>query len=261
MNKKYTLNENFFDELNEDSCYFLGWLLTDGHIQYIPNKKYSIRFELSDLEAVETLKELIGADNKVTIRDDKVNNLYLIVFNSKKLIKKLLDLGIKPGNKTSNIKFIDVPDEYKKDLIRGIFDGDGSVFISRQRKHPVIGSYICSTSKELLIDIGNYLKEEIDLIPKIYEDSPGFYKLRYGAKESYALYSFMYEGAKYYLRRKKAVFEEGLKNNLGTSIGRCKRCDKEIMKTSNRSLWCKDCKKLVKREQWRKSGARKRQKQ
>lgn len=259
MYKKFTVNENFFNKLNEDSCYVLGWLLTDGCIQYIPNKKYSIRFELAEIEPLETIKRLMGSNHKIVKRDDKANPLYTLVVNSKKIVKSLLDLGI-TTSKTKRLRLIKVEDKYMPHLIRGIFDGDGSVFITKHGKHNRLSSYICSTSKEFLQDIGQVLKDSIDLVPKIYEDSPGFYKLRYGAKESYALSKYMYEGADSYLKRKKDIFEEGIKSNIGTGIAKCAKCGEEIIRVSNRTKWCPDCKKAIKLEQWRQSGARKRQK-
>lgn len=240
MFKKYSINEEFFETWTEDSAYVLGWVLTDGCIQYIPNKKYAIRFELKDLEAINTIRECIGSNSQIFERKDKINPLYLIVLNSKKLIKDLLDLGVTPS-KTKRLRLINIPEEFMKHLILGIFDGDGSVYVKNSKKNKLLTSYICSSSKEFLVDIGNFLKERIEIIPKIYEDSPGFYKLRFGGKESYALYYYMYKDSKRFLSRKKEIFENALKEGIATGLAKCIGCGKEIIRTSNRTKWCFDC--------------------
>ena len=88
--------------------------------------------------------------------------------------------------------------------------------------------------------------------PKIYEDKPNFYKLVYGAQESYALYKFMYENTTNYLKRKKDIFEQAIEIKAGIGLTNCTRCGKEFVKTGKVQKYCRDCKKEVVRENDRK---------
>ncbi|OXB94766.1 LAGLIDADG family homing endonuclease [Parageobacillus galactosidasius] len=252
MNKKYQVNENFFKTWTEESAYILGWIMSDGCINYIPQKKYEIRFELADLEAIQKIRKAMGSNHPIRERNDKGSKLYGLYINSKKLVKQLLDLGVHP-NKAKRLNWPNIPKEYEKDFIRGFFDGDGSVRINNKKNNrKQLTSFFGSICKPFLEKLGQVLRDEIELIPKIYEDTPGFYKLHYGGKESHALYRYMYKDATIYLNRKKEKFEEAIEIKAGIGLAKCKRCGEEIVRTSNRQKWCADCKKEVLREQWRK---------
>lgn len=244
MNCKYSVNESFFKTITKDSAYVLGWVASDGCIQYIPKKKYSLRFELKDYDALEMIRTLMNSTHRIFPRKDK--KTYCLIIDSKKLIKSLLDLGITP-KKTYTLQFPNIPKEYYPDFIRGYFDGDGSVYINKHNhKAPQLVSYICSANKQFLEHIGHYLLEEIGIIPKIYEDSPNFYKLRYGAKESFALYKLMYNDTQNYLKRKKDVFDNAIEIKAGIGLINCSICGKEIVRCSGRQKYCKECLKDVK---------------
>lgn len=246
MNKKYTVNESFFETITRDSAYVLGWVASDGCIQYIPKKKYSLRFELKDYDALEMIRELMNSTHQIFKRKDK--NTYCLVIDSKKLIKSLLDLKITP-RKTYSLEFPNIPKEYYPDFIRGYFDGDGSVSINKHNpRAPQLISYICSVNKNFLQHIGNYLKDEIGIIPKIHEDSKGFYKLKYGAKESHALYKLLYNDTQNYLKRKKDIFDNAIEIKAGIGLMNCSRCNKEIVRCSGRQKYCKECLQIVKKE-------------
>lgn len=252
-NKKYIVNEDFFKikNLNEKSAYVLGWIMSDGCIQFIPNKKYCIRFDLKDIEALELIKTLM--DSTHPIRTIKNRNTYQLTIDSKKLVKQLLDLGITPA-KTYTLKLPDIEHSLYQHLIRGYFDGDGSVMLlNKKNNRKQLVSYICSINKDFLFEIGNIIKENTDNIIKIYKDKENFYKLRYGAKESFAFYKYMYNNCNYFLKRKKDIFEQGIEIKAGIGLMNCAICNKEIVRTSGRKKYCKDCLKkvLIKRERAR----------
>jgi hypothetical protein len=57
----YSCNENFFDDLNEQSLYWLGFLSADGNV-YKHKYSYSVnlRIALKDLEHLKKFKDHIG---------------------------------------------------------------------------------------------------------------------------------------------------------------------------------------------------------
>lgn len=258
-NKKYTVNEEFFKikNLNEKSAYVLGWLMSDGCIQMIPNKKYCIRFDLKDVDALEIIKSLMESTHPIRQTSNRTTSQLII--DSKKLVKQLLDLGITPA-KTFTLKLPKIEYSLYKHLIRGYFDGDGSVRINEKKNNVrQLTSYICSVNKDFLIDVGNIIKENTGNTIKIYEEKQGFYKLRYGAKESFSFYKYMYDDSNYFLERKKYIFEEAIEIKAGIGLMECSRCKKEIVRTSGRMKYCSECLKEVLRERDRKRRPRKSQ--
>lgn len=241
MYKKYTLNEEFFKEKNANSAYVLGWIISDGCLQIIPKKKYTIRLELKDLNILENINRLL--DSNAPIRERKDRGLYTLVINSKKLVRQLLDLGVVPA-KTGREVFPDFG-EYNRDLIRGIFEGYGSVMVlNKKNNNNQLNSYICSANRKLLEDIGEVIKNEIGATPKIYEETvreKPHYKLRYGAKESAAFYYYMYYENCEHLPRKKEIFEKGISDGSGLGIAECKVCGCRIVRTGSRQIYCKEC--------------------
>jgi hypothetical protein len=44
--RKYNVNENFFDELNEKSVYWLGFLYADGYVRLKDGKSGEVKLKL-----------------------------------------------------------------------------------------------------------------------------------------------------------------------------------------------------------------------
>lgn len=251
MNQQYSYNEKIFDEWNEKSAYLLGWLATDGCVQYIPNKRYGLRWELADLDAVETIRDILESDHPIHERNPGTGKLYSLYIRGKYISQRAMNLGI-PPRKTHSLKFPPVPKKVMRHFLRGVFDGDGSAFLLNRKEGKVLGTKFCGASKAFIEEIGNVLKNEIGLIPKIYEDKENFWTLKYGATESFALLKYLYEDCEYFLKRKKDILGEAFILNAGNRVAKCKRCGEKIVRVSNRQKWCKECKIVVVREQDRK---------
>lgn len=252
MNQQYVYNKKIFDSWNEKSAYLLGWLATDGCVQYVPNKRYGLRWELSDLDAIEMIKDILDSDYPIHKRNPGSGNLYSLYIRGKYITQRAINLGISP-KKSLTLKFPPVPKKQIKHFLRGVFDGDGSAFFLNRKEGKVLGTKFCGASKEFIQKIGEILREELEIIPKIYsENNDSFWTLRYGASESISLLKYLYEDCQYFLKRKQEILDEALRINAGNKVATCNRCGKEIVRVSNRQKWCKDCKIVVVREQDRK---------
>ena len=251
MNKIHQYNERIFDSWTEESAYLLGWLITDGCVQYVPNKRYGLRWELADKDAVEMIRDILQATNNIYDRPKDTVNLYSIYIRGEYITRRVMNLGISP-RKTHTIKFPPVPLCVMRHFIRGIMDGDGSVMLLNKKYGKQLSTKFCSASKDFINELGNVLRRELGLIPKIYEEQPGFYVLKYGANESFALLKYLYDDCKYYLARKRDKFMEASNIKCGSRVSTCMRCGKEIVRTSNRQKWCNKCNTAVMRERDRK---------
>ena len=112
---QYSVNEDFFDELNEQSMYWLGFLATDGNV-YKHQYSYVINLELAtkDINILYKFKDHInftGPANSYIIKPKgegfKQAEYYSskVSFTSKKIFDRLADFNIVP-NKTHIYEFL-----------------------------------------------------------------------------------------------------------------------------------------------------------
>lgn len=153
--RKYTINETFFEKINHElKAYFLGLLLSDGHVNH---KQVSL--SLIDLELIQKLKECLAP--QVPIRILKPNNTnhniqYQLNICSIKLVQTLQIHGM-INNKAKRIEIPNTITDQNliKHFIRGYLDGDGCIFI----KPKGCGVQITSCSKKILQQIELYFKK------------------------------------------------------------------------------------------------------
>lgn len=115
---------------------------TDGHLQ-IKGWRNLTSFYAKDIEEIKKLNQRFSIFNETgIIYDDKSGykgNGFKIFFTSKKLAYFLKEVGVPVGNKTNN-SFL-VPNwimngssKTKAAYLRGIYDGEGSIHATRQKK-------------------------------------------------------------------------------------------------------------------------------
>ena len=102
INRKYNLNENYFDNIdNQNKAYLLGLLYSDGNIYTVAGKSHVITFaQRSDREElVNFFKEELESDRPIVYQIKQLKNGELhkharFVINSKKICDDLQKLGI-----------------------------------------------------------------------------------------------------------------------------------------------------------------------
>ena len=128
-NRKYFFNENIFDNIDTaEKAYWLGFILADG---YLNEKRgvLTIKLQYTDKEHLEKFAKFINYP-KEKIRTEKHNitgkPLCCITLNSRKITNSLLKLNIRQGKSTKE-QIAPIPDNFARDYIRGIIDGDGNI--------------------------------------------------------------------------------------------------------------------------------------
>ena len=115
MNYKY--NTSVFSNEDDTSYYLLGAFITDGSLNmeraYLSSK---------DLDWLESIRNLI-CPNKPIYKDQ---SCYRLTLTNKIIVAWLLKHGVTP-NKSLNVEFPSIPDQYLPDFIRGLIDGDGTI--------------------------------------------------------------------------------------------------------------------------------------
>lgn len=160
----------------------------------------------------------MGSNHPITLSRHQ-KGLYIFIFGREKLIQDLMKFGMRP-NKSLNLEFPDVPRKYLRDFIRGIFDGDGSVFFEKRSPKSPLKSNFISGSKNFIETLESELRT-LDM-PKrnIYEQKTKnavSYMIRYSHKDSAKLSGILYRNAEksgLFLRRKYNKFLEGLNREI-----------------------------------------------
>lgn len=120
--RKHKVNENFFKTWSHEMAWVLGLFITDGHVN---NKIHSIAFSQKDERILQVIAKFMEADY-ILAPKGPTNTTPTLLINSKEIKNDLQKLGI-TANKSFNVPFPSVPEEFLPSFVRGVVDGDGWV--------------------------------------------------------------------------------------------------------------------------------------
>jgi hypothetical protein len=219
--KQYSVDEDYFDNIDtEDKSYFLGLMYADGCV-HSKKPRFLISLQIDDIELLEKFKEKIHFNGVLYTSKPKKKNHKIqktLSITSKKLKMDLIKNGC--FNKKSLIlKFPNnkqVPEHLMKHFIRGVFDGDGSIFISNRtingKKYDENGFSIVGSN--CFIDgLYEYFKMK-NIHTKSYSTNKNknkFLDIK-SKKDLKDIYNYLYIDSNIYLHRKKEKFEEIINN-------------------------------------------------
>lgn len=217
---------DFFEKIDsEDKSYFLGLMYADGYTIIKENKPNStgytsaISLQEQDKHILETFSDLIfGKDNlsKITYKNNRGKDAYVLRIHNKKICQDLIKLGCVP-KKSLILKFPSeqqVPRKYLRHFIRGYFDGDGSVGkykVGKQKKSPKKGQFSFFGSEDFIKSLKGHLDKELNYNFCIYNGSnnSNMWTLACGAQFIFdKMADYLYNKSTLYLTRKRNKFYE-----------------------------------------------------
>lgn len=219
--REYKVDEYFFNTIDtEEKAYWLGFVYADGYIT-LP---HSLGISLAKKDMAHLKKLLLHMNSNHPLNNYKSNSNYGIseytrfLLNSKNVFNQLKSKGVKL-RKSLILEYPNVdmvPKHLNKHFIRGYFDGDGSLVLSRNS----INFKICGTKEFLtsLIDIFNEISHynfQYKLFKRRNDDKNNYY-ISYGGKNKvYSIMNYLYESSTVYLDRKmeKYLILKKLYNN------------------------------------------------
>lgn len=152
--RKHKVNEEFFNEINNESAYVLGWMFSDGNVQ-ADQRTFRLHLNKKDIKIIETIRELLKSEHPFYF--GKLNDVELRI-HSRKLCKKLIEFGCVP-RKTWCLEFPKkMPNDYLNHFVRGFFDGDGSIHFNKPNviKIKIVGTKeFIEGLKEKLVETAN----------------------------------------------------------------------------------------------------------
>jgi hypothetical protein len=121
--RKYILDENYFENIDTpDKAYILGFLLGDENVDK-DFFRLSVHIHERDREVLEYIKEQLKSNAPIKKTREHMITLRI---SSYKLINDLAKWGMVP-KKAHILKLPEIEESLYSNLIRGLFDADGSV--------------------------------------------------------------------------------------------------------------------------------------
>lgn len=198
--RRYEIDDKFFDKLNPTNVYLIGFLAADGCIQ----KDGSIKIGLSSIDKpfLEKIRNILHSNYPIRVYLTKDGfSISEFIFRSENIKKKLAEYGI-VNNKTKTFNFpYNLSKEFYIDFIRGYFDGDGTFCMAGQYRR----ASLCGYNQQFLQDVIDILELQYN-IPKvkIQKDNRGnTYYFQYSQTSAKKLYELFYKNnPSLYLPRK-----------------------------------------------------------
>ena len=179
-------NIHFFDEYNESSCYWAGFIAADGYIRS-DRAAVTIHLANTDYEHLLKLAQTTRYEGNVNVS----KNACYITFAGEWFQKSLADKFDIHPRKTFDIAISEkIPKDMIKHFIRGYFDGDGCVTGTNK----FIRANFTSGSKTLLNQLTNYFYDN-GIRVRNKENKPPIchYTISYGCTNALKVLGILYD--------------------------------------------------------------------
>lgn len=228
------LKENFFETIDsEEKAYILGLLFTDGSIGVRKGKPSSMKIELQigDIAILEKIKEVMKIDSKLTIsthknRSGSTTKSATLSVHNQKLVSDLAKYGVVPRKTYVTKHLPDIPKQYRKDFMRGLIDGDGSIYSTQcfnkkyQKYYRKKVIYFCSLHESICEDFRIWLKEILqkDNVPRVSIEKDSCRITLSGTNDVRKVAAFLYKDSHISLARKYKLAKNIYEGNNGEDI-------------------------------------------
>lgn len=208
-------DEKYFDEIDTaEKAYWLGFIGADGTLD--KQNTLVIRLKEEDISHLVKFKQAIKSNVEVKSipimakypgKEKTETTCCKIAITSKYMANVLKTYGIIPDKtKHFNLNFNLIPEEFHRDVIRGLLDGDGTfgIYYSKRAPNTMKVNIGFSGSKEIIKNIRDFFeKNNVGTHWKEYYKTDTFGELRNASIKDFGdILNFIYEDAKIYLDRK-----------------------------------------------------------
>lgn len=210
---RYLCNEEFFNQDNEQSFYWAGFIMADGCVK-LKDQKYkqlSIGLAISDIDHIEKFKCNIKFEGPIFSGTYDGLGRCDVTISSDKIFDSLARFNIVP-RKSMIAKFPEwlIMHPLVHHFMRGYFDGDGSIYTQDPRKNGRLNFHMSTRGTPDLLRIYRQILEENTIIKKRIKPirvNSGQGVLEYGGnKIMLSIREFLYKNATIWLDRKHERF-------------------------------------------------------
>lgn len=162
--RKYSINENYFDNIDSRrKAYYLGLLLADG-CNYEPLHTVKIELQERDKGILDYLNNDLQYSKPLEFvplnsKNPNHQNTYRVLITNKHMSQKLAQLGM-VQNKTLNLKFVDI--DFMLSMICGYFDGNGHIEWSKSQFLTI------ASTNDFCVGLSKYLLDNYNIESHIY---------------------------------------------------------------------------------------------
>lgn len=201
------------DWLNECSSYILGVILADGYLNPISDpagKRLTLDLAIKDVDYLIKLAIWLGI-KKIKYRMDKSGNIVSAKFRfyGAKALEPLykMNLHVSKSTKFDESIFNYVPQKYKSHFLRGIFDGDGCMYLRKNENRGTLSFHM--GNREVLERIKKEFHDKLGIIKgsiRCHKDSKNKWTLEYNSRvDIVKILDYMYTDHEksFWLPRKK----------------------------------------------------------
>lgn len=209
MTRKHTIDETYFNQINTaEKSYWLGFLYADGYVRHKSRSGHlKLKLKQSDIDHLILFKNHIQSSSPIkqyceVVKGYQCHCCELNIY-SLKLVNTLMAQGC-VNNKSLILKFpTTINDELLSHFIRGYFDGDGTIYQTKNR--PNSFSVRIAGTKDILNGIASYLK----ISPHHIYQQNNIYLLNYNRINSIKIIKeIFYSNSSLFLNRKKIIFDK-----------------------------------------------------
>ncbi len=178
---------------SSDLAYAVGLIVADGCLS--SNGRH-IDFTSKDLDQILTFQRCLGITHiAIGTKNSGTPNrsAYRVQFGDVVLYEWLVSVGVTP-RKSLTIQKVDVPDALFFDFLRGEWDGDGTIYATRDKRwaHAVIVSLgFASGSVSFLQWLRASINARLGTTGHVYQSEHAS-QLRYGRKDSKKVFEAMF---------------------------------------------------------------------
>ena len=186
MRRNSGVDTQFFKRWSPDMAYLLGVICADGCLVEHANGYHTLNITSKDLDWLQQLKRTLRAEQKICRKERG----YQLQIRNQIIYRSLLDLGLTP-RKSKTLQLPTVAPEVFPDFVRGVFDGDGTVWFWQDPrwKHPwQLKASFYSGSRIFLEDLRVQLGQHARLSASSLTMLPTAFELRYCIADSLQLY-------------------------------------------------------------------------
>ena len=210
------VNTTYFDVIDSEAkAYLLGFITADGSVGVRAGRGFgkTLRLELqeSDESILDLLSDELNIKSKKYYRNKNGKITVSVSISSTEIVDSLEKYGV-VANKTYVLEslFMDLPDDLLRAYLRGLFDGDGSLYISSGIVH---GNFT-EGLEHIVVQFRDIINSKIGIenTTKI-QCNNGVYHAVWNGSNCVKLCGYLYKDAKYFLPRKYEFATTAIKSN------------------------------------------------
>lgn len=203
--RKYRLDEKVFDNITEDSAYWIGYLYGDGNCTMENKVRLAVSYE--DRDILYQFRDFIKSNDRPVkdfiLKDKQYSKLEL---RSWRIHNKIIPYGLTTRKDSRGRLPVDLLQYEKgKAFVRGLFDADGCFYYDGLHKNNLFAEItgympVLKDVKQLLVSAG-----VIGTNKKIVKNGCIF-RIRMAKKDTLKFIEYLYgDNPQYYLRRKYGI--------------------------------------------------------